>query len=50
LNFFRGIYEGDFAEGSNTKAPRGFRFSFWSLLICISSDDSKTSFSKGERK
>jgi hypothetical protein len=30
LYFWR-IYEMGFPEGSNVKAPRGFRFSLWSL-------------------
>jgi hypothetical protein len=32
LNFW-GIYEMDFPEGSNVKAPRGFRYSLWSLFL-----------------
>jgi hypothetical protein len=44
------MYEKENPEGTNVEAPRGFRVSLWNLLICFSSDDSKTSFSKGERK
>jgi hypothetical protein len=32
LNFW-GIYEMAFPEGSNMKAPRGFRVSLWSLFF-----------------
>jgi hypothetical protein len=30
--YFWGIYEMGFPEGSNMKAPRGFRFSLWSFF------------------